>query len=81
MSMTHAAGIIGHILVRDWIGTRQSASADHHQGICLTQSPRARRADRQRWTGNRSLSWPGYVASMRQMSAGLSRRVAFRRQR
>ncbi|MBB2168896.1 hypothetical protein HLH36_11100 [Gluconacetobacter aggeris] len=77
--MTHAAGIIGHILVRDWIGTRQSASADRHQAICLTRSPRARRADRQRGTG--TLSWPGYVASMRQMSAGLSRHVAFRRQR
>lgn len=79
--MTHAAGIIGHILIRDWIGTRQSACADDHQVIRLTHPPRTRRVDRRRWTGNPSMSWPGYVASMRQMSAGLSRRVAFRRQR
>ncbi|MBB2203862.1 hypothetical protein [Gluconacetobacter takamatsuzukensis] len=79
--MTHAAGIIGQILVHDWIGARQPACADNRQGLPLTQPPPRGRRAQQGWAGNRALSWPGYVASMRQMSAGLSRRVPFRRQR
>ncbi len=80
--MTHAAGIIGHILVRDWIDARQPACADDRHDTSPSRPPgRSRRTEWQGWAGNHSLSWPTYVASMRQMSAGLSRRVAFRRQR
>lgn len=80
--MTHAASIIGHILVRDWIDARQSACTEDHPNTSQAQPPRRfRRAEWQGWAGNRPLSWPSYAASMRQVSAGLSRRVAFRRQR
>ncbi|MFW7269043.1 hypothetical protein ACMAUO_13875 [Gluconacetobacter sp. Hr-1-5] len=81
--MTHAAGIIGHILVRDWIGARHPACADGHHDAPPAQPPeKSRRREWQGWARNRrTLSWPTYVASVRQMSAGLSRRVAFRRQR
>ncbi|MBB2161021.1 hypothetical protein ACLRDC_07175 [Gluconacetobacter sacchari] len=73
--MVYAAGIIGHILIRDWIATRRPACAADRHGRSPT-SPR-----RVTWTGDQARSRPGYVASMRQMSADLSRRVAFRRQR
>ncbi|MBB2188846.1 hypothetical protein HLH34_02555 [Gluconacetobacter azotocaptans] len=74
--MSHAAGIIGHILVSEWMATR---------GERTRVPPGAQRRLRGAWpmrrTGLRAPAWPGYVASVRHVSAGLSRRVAFRRQR
>ncbi|MBB2202347.1 hypothetical protein [Gluconacetobacter tumulisoli] len=74
--MSHAAGIIGHILVSEWMAAREEGSPVRSG---------ARRWSRGAWSmrrpGARTPAWPGYVASVRHVSAGLSRRVAFRRQR
>lgn len=80
--MTHAAGIIGHILVHDWIGARQPACAGgRHNAPPAQPTGRGLCVERPFRAAYRGLPWPAYVASVRQMSAGLSRYAAFRRLR
>ncbi|ACI52499.1 conserved hypothetical protein [Gluconacetobacter diazotrophicus PA1 5] len=79
--MTHAAGIIGHILVNEWMTGRVHPGAGGHGAEA---GQRGSGPDalglRPVWSvrlGGRVPSWPGYVASVRHMS----RRVVFRRHR
>ncbi|GBQ79611.1 hypothetical protein AA13595_0077 [Gluconacetobacter johannae DSM 13595] len=74
--MSHAAGIIGHILVSEWMAAREE-----RKRAPLGAQRRLHGAWAMRRSGMRTPAWPGYVASVRHVSAGLSRRVAFRRPR
>lgn len=90
--MTHAAEIIGHILVDEWCANRMARQGGAQEGALggamerrglagngpVRITPHGRPA---RGPGRKGPAWPRCMASVRGMSQELSRLVAFRRPR